>query len=63
VAVALLGALTFVSFHTVSTKNNEGEGFVTVTPAFGLMVYAAAVIVTAVGVVLLWMDRSKTRQA
>lgn len=61
VAVGLLGALTFVAFHTVSTKNNEGEGFVTVTPAFGLMVYAAAVIVTAVGVVLLWMDRSKTR--
>ncbi|WP_082964149.1 DUF2510 domain-containing protein [Mycobacterium sp. E796] len=62
VVVGLLGALTFVWFHTVSTKNNEGEGFVTVTPAFGLMVYAAAVIVTAVGVVLLWMDRSKTRQ-
>jgi hypothetical protein len=59
VVVGLLGALTFVWFHTVSTKNNEGEGFVTVAPAFGLMVYAAAVIVTAVGVVLLWMERSK----
>ena len=34
-----------------------------VAPAFGIMVYGAAVIVTAVGVVLLWMDRSKTRQA
>ncbi|WP_082973250.1 DUF2510 domain-containing protein [Mycobacterium sp. E2327] len=63
VAVALLGALTFVWFHTVATKNNEGEGFVNVTPAFGMMVYAAAVIVTAVGVVLLWMERSKAERA
>jgi hypothetical protein len=63
VVVGLLGALTFVWFHTVSTKNSEGEGFVNVAPAFGIMVYGAAVIVTAVGVVLLWMDRSKTRQA
>jgi len=63
VVVGLLGALTFVWFHTVSTKNSEGEGFVDVAPAFGLWVYAAAVIVTAVGVVVLWMDRSKTKQA
>ncbi|OBI90677.1 hypothetical protein A9X00_18320 [Mycobacterium sp. 1245805.9] len=63
VAVALLGALTFVWFHTVATKNNEGEGFVNVTPAFGMMVYAGAVIVTAVGVVLLWMERSKADRA
>jgi hypothetical protein len=63
VVVGLLGALTFVWFHTVATKNNEGEGFVNVAPAVGLMVYAAAVIVTAVGVVLLWMERSKAKQA
>jgi hypothetical protein len=63
VVIGLLGGLTFVWFNTVSTKNNEGQGFVDVTPGFGLMVYAAAVIVTAVGVVLLWMDRSKTKRA
>jgi Protein of unknown function (DUF2510) len=63
VVVGLLGALTFVWFNTVSAKNNQGEGFVDVTPAFGLWVYAAAVIVTAVGVVLLWMERSKTKWA
>jgi len=62
VVVGLLGGLTFVWFHTVSTKNNEGEGFVDVTPAFGLMAYGAAAVVTAVGVVLLWIDRSKTKQ-
>jgi hypothetical protein len=61
VVVGLLGALTFVWFNTVSTKNSEGEGFVNVAPAFGLMVYGAAVIVTAVGVVLLWMDRAKAK--
>jgi hypothetical protein len=62
VVAGLLGGLTFVWFHTVSTKNNEGEGFVDVTPAFGLMAYGAAAVVTAVGVVLLWIDRSKTKQ-
>jgi hypothetical protein len=63
VVVGLLGALTFVWFHTVSTKNSEGEGFVDVAPAVGLWVYAAAVIVTAVGVVLVWMARSKSERA
>jgi hypothetical protein len=63
VVVGVLGGLTIVWFNTVSTKNSEGEGFVDVTPGFGLMVYGAAVIVTAVGVVLLWIDRSKTKQA
>jgi hypothetical protein len=63
VVVGVLGGLTIVWFNTVSTKNSEGEGFVDVTPGFGLMVYGAAVIVTAVGVLLLWIDRSKTKQA
>ncbi len=61
VVVGLLGALTFVWFNTVSSQNDKGEGFVDVTPGFGLMVYGAAAIVTAVGVVMLWIDRSKTR--
>lgn len=60
VVVGLLGALTFVWFNGVSSRNDEGEGFVDVTPGFGLMVYGAAVVVTAVGVVMLWIDRSKT---
>jgi Protein of unknown function (DUF2510) len=60
VVVVLLGALTVVWFNSVSTQNNEGEGVVEVTPGFGLMLYGAAVVVTAVGVVRLWIDRSKT---
>jgi hypothetical protein len=63
VVVGVLGGLTFVWYNTVSAKNNEGEGFVAVTPAFGMLVYGAAVIVAGVGVVLLWIDRSKNKQA
>ena len=63
VVVGVLGGLTLVWYNTVSAKNNEGEGFVAVTPAFGMLVYGAAVIVAGVGVVLLWIDRSKNKQA
>ncbi|WP_211284725.1 hypothetical protein, partial [Mycobacterium alsense] len=62
VVVGLLGALTFVWFNTVSSENDKGEGIVDLTPGFGLMLYALAVVVTAVGVVRLWIDRSKAQK-
>lgn len=62
IEVGLLGALTVVWFLSVSKENDQGEGVVDVTPAFGLVVYAAAVIVTAVGVVRLWMDHLKAQK-
>ena len=51
-----------VSYLDVSENNGKGEGFVKVSPAFGLLLYAAGVVVIAVGVVWLWMDRSRTQK-
>jgi hypothetical protein len=62
VEVGLLGVLTVVWFFSVSKQNDGGEGVVDVTPAFGLILYAAAVVVTGVGVVLLWIDQSKAQK-
>ncbi|ORV89874.1 hypothetical protein AWC11_13470 [Mycobacterium interjectum] len=59
VVVGLLAVLTLVWFNTVSTENNKGEGVVELTPGLGLMLYGVAVLVTAVGVVRLWIERSK----
>ncbi len=62
VVVGLLAGLTIVWFNTVAAENDKGLGVVELKPAFGLMVYGAAVIVTAVGVVRLWLERSKTQK-
>ncbi|OBF50699.1 hypothetical protein A5787_07890 [Mycobacterium sp. 852002-50816_SCH5313054-b] len=62
VVVGLLAGLTIVWFNSVAAENDKGLGVVEVKPAFGLMVYGAAVIVTAVGVVRLWIERAKTQK-
>jgi hypothetical protein len=62
VVVGLLAGLTIVWFDTVAAENDKGSGVVELKPAFGLMVYGAAVIVAAVGIVRLWIERSRTRQ-
>ncbi len=62
VVVGLLAGLTIVWFNTVAAENDKGLGVLQIKPAFGLMVYAAAVIVTAVGVVRLWIERSNTQK-
>jgi len=51
-----------VSYLDVSENNGKAEGIVKVSPAFGLLLYVAGVVVVAVGVVWLWMDRSRTQK-
>jgi hypothetical protein len=60
VAVAALAGLMVVWFTNVSTSNQEGEGVVDVSPGFGLLLYGAGVVITAVGVIRLWLLRSRT---
>jgi hypothetical protein len=62
VVVVLFVVVVVVSYLDVSENNGKGEGFVKVSPAFGLLLYAAGVVVIAVGVVWLWMDRSRTQK-
>lgn len=62
VVVGLLAGLTMVWFNTVAAENDKGLGVVQIKPAVGVMVYGAAVAVTAVGVVRLWIERAKTRK-
>lgn len=62
VAVVLLVVVVVVSYLDVSENNGKAEGIVKVSPAFGLLLYAAGVVVVAVGVVWLWMDRSRTQK-
>jgi hypothetical protein len=59
VVVCLLAVLMVVWFSNVSTSNKEGEGVVDVSPGFGLLLYGAGVVVVAVGVVRLWILRSR----
>jgi Protein of unknown function (DUF2510) len=61
VVVCLLAVLMVVWFSNVSTDNKEGEGVVDVSPGFGLLLYGAGVVVVAVGVVRLWILRSRTQ--
>lgn len=63
VVVGLLAGLTIVWFNTVAAENDKGLGVVQIKPAVGVMVYGAAVIVTAVGVVRLWIERAKTSRS
>jgi hypothetical protein len=60
VAVAALAGLMVVWFTNVSTSNQEGEGVVDVSPGFGLLLYGAGVVIIAVGVIRLWLLRSRT---
>ncbi len=62
IVVGLLAGLPIVWFNTVAAENDKGLGVVQIKPAFGLMVYGAAVIVTAVAVLRLWIERSKTQK-
>lgn len=60
-AVGLLAALMLVWFTSVSSANQEGGGVVDVSPGFGLFLYGVGVVIVAVGVVRLWILRSKTQ--
>lgn len=62
VAVVLLVVVVVVSYLDVSENNGKAEGIVKVSPAFGLLLYGAAVVVIAAGVVGLWMHRSRTQK-
>jgi hypothetical protein len=61
VVVVLLVVVVVVSYLDVAENNGKGEGIVKVSPAFGLLLYAAGVVVIAVGVVWLWTDRSRAQ--
>jgi len=62
VVVLLLAVVMVVAYLDVSENNGKGEGIVKVSPAFGLLLYGAAVVVIAAGVVGLWMHRSRTQK-
>jgi hypothetical protein len=62
VVVVLLVVVAVVAYLDVSEHNGKGEGIVKVSPAFGLLLYWAAVAVIAVGVIWLWIDRSKRQR-
>ncbi len=62
VVAFLLGTLMVVYFLDVSKNNSKGEGIVKVSPAIGLLLYAAGVLVIAAGVVWLWIHRSRTQK-
>jgi hypothetical protein len=61
VAVCLLIGLCLAWFASVSS-NNKGDSSigVSVSPGFGLLLYAAAIVVIGVGVGLVWARRAKT---
>jgi hypothetical protein len=62
VVVVLLAVVMVVAYLDVSENNGKGEGIVKVSPAFGLLLYGAGVVVVAVGVVGLWIQRSRTQK-
>jgi hypothetical protein len=59
VVVGALAVLMVVWFTNVSSSNKEGEGIVDVSPGFGLLLYGAGVVTIAVGVIRLWVLRSR----
>jgi hypothetical protein len=64
VVVVLFIVVAVVAYLDVSENNGKGEGIVKVSPAFGLLLYGAGVLVIAAAVVWLWTDRSRgQRQA
>jgi hypothetical protein len=62
VVVVLLIVVAVVAYIDISDNNGKAEGLVKVSVAFGLLLYGAAVVVIAVGVVWLWIDRSRTQR-
>jgi hypothetical protein len=62
VVVVLFVVVAVVAYLDVSEHNSKGEGIVKVSPAFGLLLYGAGVLVIAVAVVWLWIDRSRTQK-
>lgn len=58
VVAAVLGFLMIKWFSDASS--NQGGDEVNVSPGFGLLLYGAAVVAIVVGVVRLWIDRSRT---
>ena len=59
VVVVLLVVLTVVWFTNVSNSNREAEGIVNVSPGSGLLLYGAAAVGIAAGVIRLWIDHSR----
>ncbi len=62
VVVALLTVVAVVAYRDISENNGRAEGIVKVSPAFGLLLYGAGVTVVAVGVVWLWIERSRRQK-
>ncbi len=62
VVVILLGLLVANWVNGASATGNDGDSSVSLTPAFGVLLYVAGVAAIAVGVVRLWIDRSKAQQ-
>jgi hypothetical protein len=60
--VGLLIVVAVVAYLHISENNGKGEGLVKVSPAYGLLLYGAGVVVVAAGVVWLWTDRSRTQK-
>jgi hypothetical protein len=59
--VGILAVLMVIWFTNVSTSDKEGEGLVSVTPGFGLLLYGAGVIVMAAAAVRLWISHSRAQ--
>ncbi len=59
--VGILAVLMVIWFTNVSAGDKEGEGLVSVTPGFGLLLYGAGVIVMAAAVVRLWMSHPRAQ--
>ena len=62
VVVGLLAVVAVVAYRHIDENNGRAEGIVRVSPAFGLQLYGVGVAVVAVGVVWLWIDRSRRRK-
>jgi Protein of unknown function (DUF2510) len=61
VIVLLLAGLAVTNWYTAASEStSDDDSAVSVSPGFGLLLYFAAVIAIAVGVVRIWMARSNT---
>lgn len=62
VVVILLAGLAVTNWYTAASEStSDDDSAVSVSPGFGLLLYLAAVVAIAVGVVRIWMSRSNTR--
>jgi hypothetical protein len=62
VVVVVFVVVAVVAYLDVSENNGKAEGIVKVSPAFGLQLYGAGVLVIAAAVVWLWIDRSRAQK-